>query len=652
MSDTEYMTEFAERLVEAAKPSKVLDSTSKRFVLRACEASKAFLWQRAKDCIANAENRPILYHYGSDATLILSRARLSLKLDAVSVQRSGGSSEDFLIERAFVQTTNPLGDTELCYLGRDPRPMTKGKTSLEIFSACCQFFPVIEMLRKMPGIVVYHFVFDRAMMSAMSTKLHQRSALYWQDQQSKSSQSSAGADSLGELLSWVVVAGCSLHDVHNALRWGLRAVLTSIVDVNKSLHIVIESLRNSFSMMQKSLASFVCQHLTVDDCDAHNPEPLFQFWVACGLQFEVAERVSLLNLRWQDGELKVAKCAAQSSQNILEEVSWCLVASCRFRSFSDSRWVSMGESRRSLLCCLLLGLDGWVRTTREDPCNSDYYIHGFDQCTDEVRRLVCTAAFASRVCDVVLYELLQDDRLAQRHQEVRRCMHEELSWLEDLPATLWDRCSKLLVHTTSRVLRTDAVNAATVSMAFMQHHIFDLVDEYPWLLCLGDLDANLAGLKDADVPVHDVVTLRVQALVRAGYNTWLLKEGLRRLSGARWSTNFQEQGHASATLLHRNHKLLGNDMMLARAQLRMLRSLITPLLDEEKKHLALARRRQKLALRQGKRITGPHLFFKDVLSLAQDGSEQDPHNNIFLHNQMRAHGRLSIFVLYVDGEYL
>ena len=205
---------------------------------------------------------------------------------------------------------------------------------------------------------------------------------------------------------------------------------------------------------------------------------------------------------------------------------------------------------------------------------------------------------------------------------------------------LWSRCASLLTDITPRMLRTSVLIAATVSMGFMQNQIFDTAAGYPWSLCVGDVDANLAELRCVAVPAHDVVTLRIQTLVQLGYNPSLLREGITRLSGARWSTNFQEQGHASASLLHRNHKQLGNNLLLARAQLHMLRALVTPVIDLMKQETRVAHRIQKLASQQGKRITGRHIFFKDVLAVAKEHATMDTHNNSFLHLQMKEHARL------------
>ena len=341
-------------VLELAKPSKALSKKEERLVLRICESSKEFLKVQAQELINIAENRPILYHYGADATRLLSRKRFTYATDSSSTTSVGGAGEEFLVERGFLKATSALGEPVMRYLGRDPRPMTLGKGSWNVFGALCGFFPLVDRLRVLPGITVYSYVFDRALLSAMDTKLHQRHLLYESLVDAGSSGESQVAAASASL-SWVLVGGCALHDCHNALHWGLRSVFgAATVDYTKSLHVVVDALRNGHSELHGRLSNFVTQSTTLDDT-LHDCFEVSQFWVNLGVDAGVAEILGNLNPRWVDGRLRICTRLVPSGQ-LHEQICYCLAAVARFRSFTDSRWLTIGDCCRSLLCQFFVGI--------------------------------------------------------------------------------------------------------------------------------------------------------------------------------------------------------------------------------------------------------------------------------------------------------
>ena len=62
-------------------------------------------------------------------------------------------------------------------------------------------------------IVVYHFVFDRKLMTALRRILHQFAEL----EERRQGATAEGRRFLG--LSWMIVVGCCWHDGHNGLKW-------------------------------------------------------------------------------------------------------------------------------------------------------------------------------------------------------------------------------------------------------------------------------------------------------------------------------------------------------------------------------------------------------------------------------------------------
>ena len=625
-------TALGNQLVELSSPFKVFSAEERRLVGKFCEVSKKFLQEQARKTVAGAENRAVLYHYGSDGTPLLVQKRFTQHAGGRTVRRSGGSGTEFLVERGFVKSTTSLGEEVLCYLGRDPRPLTEGKTSWEMFTACCEFFPLAVTLRSVPGITIYQYVFDRLMKSAMETKILQRQRLFLA---TPGLHTNDGQKHLQDLCSWVVVLGCSLHDCHNSLLWGLRSVLGGAIDETKALHITIASVRNGYSLLQTHLQTFLMTSLAVDDHDVTDTTPVYRFWVSCGLESDLADRLATLNLRFVDGYLRVGKMAAHAG-DFLESVSYCLVSVARFKAFSDSRWISMGESCRSLMCSLLLGLERWMACTRQQPNTSDYYLHGFDQCSIAVKEFVCITAFVSRVPDAVLLALMGDDRLGLNAEEVHNMMMDEFTWLEEVLEQVWAEVVRLIPPRAPAWLRQQVLHASQVCIAFMENQFFELAFGYPWKLCRGDRDAELDML--AQLPEHpiDPIASRIKSLLELDFNRTLLHDALDRLGECRWTTNVHEQGHASASLIHRAHRSLGTTMLTARAHLHMVKPLLTAFIRSLSNPLE-DKKLQKIRRRREKKLTGRHLFFSDFMTAKKLTNSNIQDKAKFLHQVMKEH---------------
>ena len=65
---------------------------------------------KAKELVVNVEGRAILFAYGSDGAPMLTRGTFASKLESgKQVVRRMGYAEEFLVQRALLKTTEPLG---------------------------------------------------------------------------------------------------------------------------------------------------------------------------------------------------------------------------------------------------------------------------------------------------------------------------------------------------------------------------------------------------------------------------------------------------------------------------------------------------------------------------------------------------------------
>ena len=222
-------------------------------------------------------------------------------------------------------------------------------------------------------------------------------------------------------------------DGQNALKWGLKTLGLDQTAIHKKLWQVVASLRNSFDLLMRFVHDFIVSHLVPRD-RVVDYSVAFGFWVDLGVEADAAERLADLGLLWHEGKL-VFDRAALLTKDVIVEAVHCFKSVLRLKGFSDSRWVTMGGSCRTLLAARQLGLDEMVRIIRAQKDTSDYYIHGFAELVGDVGVYCAVSALVCNVPDALLLELLEDSRLAIRVSAVRAAVDEEVAWLRGV--SLW-----------------------------------------------------------------------------------------------------------------------------------------------------------------------------------------------------------------------
>ena len=171
---------------------------------------------------------------------------------------------EFNLERAFLKTVSgSTSGSETTALFKPPTPLDAGKGGWQVFIAPCKFFPMLKRLGH-TGISISNYCFDRALFSTLERDQLQRHAP--NHELCVLGGEKVGARALDDLQDWVVCTACANHDAQNALKWSLMSV-SSDVEVVHKLHIIIESLRNSFDLILDRLAKFVAGKLRFDDGD-------------------------------------------------------------------------------------------------------------------------------------------------------------------------------------------------------------------------------------------------------------------------------------------------------------------------------------------------------------------------------------------------
>ena len=133
-------------------------------------------------------------------------------------------------------------------------------------------------------------------------------------------------DPLDALLDWVLELACIEHDCSNAVRKSLER--KSSASIVKDLHIVLESLRNSFTGLERNLMPFLVKHLRFEDLGVSEGDQL-ALWLCLKAPLDTITLLLELGLHWKDGYLYVNKrteldpeCVTKLMVAILALLGW------------------------------------------------------------------------------------------------------------------------------------------------------------------------------------------------------------------------------------------------------------------------------------------------------------------------------------------
>ena len=175
----------------------------------------------------------------------------------------------------------------------------------------------------------------------------------------------------------------------------------------------------------------------------------------------------------------------------------------------------------------------------------------------EIVGFAVKAAVSTFVSDAALGSLLSDERLAMTVNMIEEEIDCELDYVATLPLQVWEFLSDMC-HLPAHQLRSDAYAGALAAAAFLKDK-FSCAKRLPWTLCdhpQNRLEELLAG----DQPSEEVSS-RIWSLGRLGYSTTELCDGIHMLGRMSWSQVRTEQGHSAASVVMKQHRMMGQEMM-------------------------------------------------------------------------------------------
>lgn len=544
-----------------AAPSQVLGKADMSMSRRLCEASKAWLRQRAVQWVRRRTTEPILQQSSADGTPINTMRRFAGALGHLSVVRHGRQTAEYLVQRVFLMGC----DMRPIPIFRDPPEMAT-KTAAAHMKAGLDLFPCAREIGH-EGLLVEHKVYDRAVMSAMKKLWDRWAAAHLHH--TTEMHGEAKAHKLW-LYHWRSIVGCFGHDCHGGLRWGIFRHLQSKQTV-RDAYIGIESLRNGYDVIIKNLRGWIERHLHYED-SAMDLADRSAMWNMLGLEGEWLDIILDLQLRFEGDHLKVG-LQHQGDPDLLNRIEVSILHLFKYRRFTDSRWVTLGSTGRSAVASMIVGVSSLVDYCVADSKSSSYYVQGWQRVGEDCKALFGAVAMSSFVADSALQLILDDGRLPRILGDVDRDLMAQVEFVCGMSPAVWS-CVARACGLNERTLVDDSIMSAVTQAAYI-HYKTKPAREYPYKLNRGDKLSNLSELKAMPDRPSEETTGKIWELLQRGVPAEDLLPGLDLLDQVDWSGTPVEQGHVKASRLMRKHPGYASDSMQCRAQVATMTAMLS-----------------------------------------------------------------------------
>ena len=547
---------------------------------------------------------PLLISYTVDPTSIALTTSHSAKEQGQSVTRRGKELQELLMQRLVFKSAGTEMPIPKILVGY-PLALSRGKTAQHIFSSASAFVPHPRDWHHQ-GFSIVHICADGALLSALSSLMEARKNLYHSPEGGHVPEDER---ELADLQSLFVTSPCAAHGIQNSLKWAVAPHCSA--ETLKALHITIESLRNSFTLLHNHLYTFISTKL-VFRSGPHDEEEATRLWAAMGIEADVLSKFAEVHPLW-DGQHLWVSSHLDGADDVLAQVSFLMLKAFRWQRFTQTRFLSLGSSTRSLVASLLVGLDALVAITRSDPSASDYHLHGYAGFSGPCRCLAVECALASYPAEASLELLLQDDRLALQVCDHREAMLEEWMWMLSLSSSTW-RCiavSAALPISWSE-MRSRCLQAALTSLGYVYAHVLRLFEQEPWKWTQGDAAKNVLMLQEASEEWSHPVSQQLQTYLQMGGDGAKVQDLLSLMKECSFSTIGVEQQHGSYAALHRLHPEYGLKTLSTRGYLHSCRGLFarpepTAAMQRVEQQL------EKLERKQPHKVGGRSMFLQDML---------------------------------------
>ena len=597
-----------------AKPSSAHNSTDRDKTHQLAVFLYQYLQNDLKAFVREAGNRPMLVYYSCDGTPVRVQVNTRAQVGDLKFQRSGKKSTEFLAQIGFARYAESDTMVQSRCSFAPPVPLAEGK-SAEAHYEVGREFAVSLRQQGHRGIAVHHYCFDRAIQSAMSRMFRQShildSAKYGGTQMEQKFFDKQQCDES---------VGCGLHDAHNSFKWGMKFKQLG-TDVLKNVFKVIRALRHSYDLIIEFMASWLVRTVVwTPAARCPDTDTREKLWTMLGVGEDLAKILACdLKLHWDfDMEVMRIDDAWRGRPDAMEQISGALIGVFRFKPFSDSRWVTIGCSCRTLIASMFCGLTNYVKEIRA-KAKSDYDIGQWDQLGHPELRFIIMSALVSFSSDAACSLIFEDSRIARIAESVEKEIHAELLWIETRTLEFWQGFMPVVrgAIAGAESSRDDVISGAHISAAYFHMKCLRQVHQYPWCIAIGDQDKNLDALRAGPEPQQPTAA-KIWWLLQRDFPRVQLKAGLQLLLDAPWSTSATEQGHSMGALIKRAHPEMTEHSVIARAMVYGFVKLLPAPTQKEKIVERLKKQMAQLDRKKPERVGARQMFFADLMALSNE----------------------------------
>eukprot|EP00971_Amphidinium_carterae_P074717 1476712-Amphidinium_carterae.1 len=533
------------------KHARVSASLSKADVRQAdmlCEVWKAFLQSRAQAALEDSSSSNVLLQYSLDLTPIRGRRFLpgsALRRGA----RPAITTHELLVQWLQVSICS-AGSEEHHFITRDPLPMEKGKTTLALAAAAQAFLSSTGCFGVTEGVVCFHQVHDRGVAERFKEFL---SGHVLGIGGIGGEEASTQGD-VRDQYQLHTASGCSLHDLHNSVRWGWQMTFPDSEPMLKQMYVGICAYRVSMTSIHMHLAQWLDTVLVpVEDVHAPAQSELVEFYTCLGARSDLLAQIAEdMRLLWDPvGGRLIVRHGFLAREGALQDLMNVLGELWDYPTFTTSRWLSVGTSCRHFILCVATGFMALFGFMRKRGM-SEYDMSAGDQLNTEHVSFSTVIGLLSYPADAATGILLSDSRLVKRKVEIEESVQEEISYLQDMPEHVWRRLS-LLGHLHASTLRDMVLRGVFCSMAYFFEHSLKPLEALPWSLCEGDVLANMEALVASETCPSEHASRHLWQLGKAGLTTAALVRVVHMLATCSFTTKTTEKLHASAATVGRFH---------------------------------------------------------------------------------------------------
>jgi hypothetical protein len=143
------------------------------------------------------------------------------------------------------------------------------------------------------------------------------------------------------------------------------------------------------------------------------------------------------------------------------------------------------------------------------------------------------AAIGSNIAEMLLRELLYDDRVMKHLAWLTDVVATEARAIENMPLAVWDVLALAVPGASAYELRPNTLRASLVTRAHVKDKIFDDTARHPFSLCAGDKHQNVLDLQAGLMPTEPMA-LQLWTLVKSGFTWSKCWRSSRTCAGAPW----------------------------------------------------------------------------------------------------------------------